>query len=49
MTLRSGDVVLIRMQFHQATGAKVPTAMVLLDTGDDGLVAPGGILRDRSG
>jgi mRNA interferase MazF len=35
MTLRFGEVVLIRMQFHQAAGAKVRPALVLLDTGDD--------------
>src|SRR5260370_1011129 len=39
MTLRLGEVVLIRMQFHQATGAKVRPAVVLLDTGDDDFVA----------
>ncbi len=39
MTLRFGDVVLIRMQFHQTTGAKVRPAVVLLDTGDDDFVA----------
>src|SRR6266542_4359642 len=39
MTLRFGEVVLIRMQFHQATGAKVRPALVLLDTGDDDFVA----------
>ena len=39
MTLRFGEVVLIRMQFHQATGAKVRPAVVLIDTGDDDFVA----------
>ena len=34
MTLRLGEVVLIRMQFHEAAGAKVRPAVVLLDTGD---------------
>ena len=39
MTLRFGEVVLVRMQFHQAPGAKVRPAVVLLDTGDDNFVA----------
>jgi mRNA interferase MazF len=39
MTLRFGEVVLIRMQFHQAAGAKVRPALVVLDTGDDDFVA----------
>jgi len=39
MTLRLGEVVLIRMQFHQAPGSKVRPALVLLDTGDDDFVA----------
>ena len=41
MTLRPGEVVLIRMEFHQGQGGKVRPAMVLLDTGDDDcVVAP---------
>jgi mRNA interferase MazF len=39
MTLQRGDVVLIRMQFHQAQGSKVRPALVLLDTGDEDFVA----------
>ena len=39
MTLRFGEANLIRMQFHQATGAKVRPAVVLIDTGDDDFVA----------
>src|SRR6266545_2002051 len=39
MILRFGEVVLIRMEFHQTTGAKVRPAVVLLDTGDDDFVA----------
>ena len=39
MTLRSGDIVLIRMPFQTAPGAKVRPAVVLLDPGDDDLVA----------
>ena len=39
MTLRFGEIVLVRIQFHQAAGAKVRPAVVLLDTGDDDFVA----------
>lgn len=39
MPLPFGEVVLIRMQFHQAADAKVRPAVVLLDTGDDDFVA----------
>ena len=39
MMLRLGEVVLIRMQFHQAPGSKIRPALVLLDTADDDFVA----------
>ena len=39
MTLRAGDVVLIRMQYNQTMGSKIRPALVLLDTGDDDFVA----------
>jgi mRNA interferase MazF len=39
MILQFGEVVLIRMQFHQSAGAKVRPAMILLDTSDDDFVA----------
>jgi mRNA interferase MazF len=39
MILQFGEIVLIRMQFHQTTGAKIRPALVLLDTGDDDFVA----------
>jgi mRNA interferase MazF len=39
MTLRLGEIVLIRIDFHQITGGKVRPAVVLLDTGDDDFVA----------
>ena len=39
MILRFGEVVLIRMRFHQTTGAKVRPAVVLLDSGDEDFVA----------
>ena len=39
MILQFGEILLIRMQFHQATGAKIRPALVLLDTGDDDFIA----------
>ena len=39
MTLQFGEVVLIRMQFHQTIGGKVRPALVLLDIGTDDFVA----------
>jgi mRNA interferase MazF len=39
MTLRFGDVVLIRIDFHQTPGGKLRPAVVLLDAGDDDFVA----------
>jgi mRNA interferase MazF len=39
MTLRPGEVVLIRIGFHQTSGGKLRPAVVLLDTGDDDFVA----------
>ncbi len=39
MTPRRSEIVLIRMEFHQAAGAKVRPAVVLLDTGDEDFVA----------
>lgn len=39
MTLHPAEVVLIRLQFHQAQGSKIRPAIVLLDTGDDDFVA----------
>lgn len=39
MTLRPGEVVLIRMLYHQAPGSKVRPALVLLDPGDNDFVA----------
>lgn len=39
MTFQTGDVVLIRMQFHQSAGSKTRPALVLLDTGDSDFVA----------
>lgn len=37
-TLRPGEVVLIRIDFHITPGGKVRPAVVLLDAGDDDLV-----------
>ena len=39
MTLTPGEVVLIRIEFHQAQGGKIRPAVVLLDPGDDDFVA----------
>src|SRR5580704_2181162 len=39
MKLQLGEVVLLRMDFHQVAGGKVRPAVVLLDTGDDDFVA----------
>jgi len=39
MHLQLGEVVLLRMEFHQTTGGKVRPAVVLLDAGDDDFVA----------
>jgi len=39
MTLRPGEVVLIRIDFYQTLGGKVRPAVVLLDSGDDNFVA----------
>jgi mRNA-degrading endonuclease toxin of MazEF toxin-antitoxin module len=39
MTLRPGEVVLIRIEFHQTPGGKVGPGVVLLDSGDDDFVA----------
>lgn len=39
MPFRRGETVLVRMEFHQTDGAKVRPAVVLLDTGDEDLVA----------
>jgi mRNA-degrading endonuclease toxin of MazEF toxin-antitoxin module len=37
--MKLGDVVLLRMEFHQTAGGKVRPAVVLLDAGDDDFVA----------
>jgi hypothetical protein len=39
MTLRPGEVVLIRIEFHQTPGGKLRQAVALLDAGDDDFVA----------
>jgi mRNA interferase MazF len=38
MTLRPGEVVLIRIGFHQTPGGKLRPAVVLLDSGDNDFV-----------
>lgn len=37
--MKLGDLVLLRMEFHQTAGGKVRPAVVLLDAGDDDFVA----------
>src|SRR6266849_5803076 len=37
--MKLGEVVLLRMEFHQTAGGKVRPAVVLLDAGDDDFVA----------
>jgi len=39
MALRLGELVLIRIAFHQTPGGKLRPAVVLLDSGDDDFVA----------
>src|SRR5205823_4030512 len=39
MMLSFGEIVLIRMHFHQASGSKIRPAVVLLDSDDDDFVA----------
>ena len=39
MKLQAGEVVLIRMQFHQSQGSKIRPALVLVDTGDEDFIA----------
>jgi mRNA interferase MazF len=39
MILQRGEVVLIRIDFHQTPGGKVRPALVLLDAGDEDFVA----------
>src|SRR5260370_39050387 len=38
-TLRPGEVVLIRIDYHQTPGGKIRPAVVLLDAGDEDCVA----------
>jgi mRNA interferase MazF len=47
MTLRPGEIVLIRIGFHDAPGGKLRPAAVLLDSGDDDFVAAPGPSRPR--
>ena len=39
MTVRPGEIVLIRIGFHETPGGKLRPAVVLLDSGDDDFVA----------
>ena len=48
MTLRPGEVLLIRIDFHQIPGGKLRPAVVLLDSGDDDFVAAPITSRSRT-
>jgi mRNA interferase MazF len=48
MTLTPGEVVLIRIDFHQTQGGKLRPAVVLLDSGDDDFVAAPITSRSRA-
>jgi mRNA interferase MazF len=48
MTLRPGEVILIRIDFHQSGGGKLRPAVVLLDSGDDDFVAAPVTSRPRN-
>ena len=39
MKLQLGELVLLRLQFHQSAGSKVRPGVVVLDAGDDDFVA----------
>jgi mRNA-degrading endonuclease toxin of MazEF toxin-antitoxin module len=39
MILQRGEIVLIRMRYHQASGGKIRPALAVLDTGDVDFVA----------
>jgi len=39
MTLQPGELVLLRVPFHQTEGGKIRPAVILLDSGDDDFVA----------
>ena len=39
MTVRPGEIVLIRIGFHETPGGKLRPAVVLLDSADDDFVA----------
>jgi mRNA interferase MazF len=47
MNLHPGDIVLIRIHFHDAAGSKVRPAVVVLDSGDDDFVGAPITSRDR--
>src|ERR1035438_796218 len=47
MTLRPGEIVLIRIGFHETPGGKLRPAAVLLDSGDDDFVAAPVTSRSR--
>src|ERR1019366_6765159 len=48
MTLRPGEIVLIRIGFHETPSGKLRPAAVLLDSGDDDFVAGPVTSRSRA-
>jgi mRNA interferase MazF len=48
MNLRPGEIVLIRIDFHNTPGGKLRPAAVLLDSGDDDFVAAPVTSRSRA-
>ena len=48
MTLQPGDILLLRMQYHQTQGSKIRPVLVLLDTGDDDFVGAPVTSQSRS-
>jgi mRNA interferase MazF len=47
MNLHPGDIVLIRIPFHDAVGSKVRPAVVILDSGDNDFVGAPITSRNR--
>jgi mRNA interferase MazF len=47
MTLRPGEIVLIRIGFHETPGGKLRPAAVVVDSGDDDFVAAPVTSRSR--
>ncbi len=48
MDLRLGEIVLIQLQFHQTRGAKIRPVVIVLDTGDEDVIAAPVTSRTRA-